>query len=310
MRTRYQNDGLGEMRDGDVLKVHLTMMDSKTPILDAFAAGFCRPGFRSSVQRDAARQEIADAYRTYDEEVSRAYLGGDRVERTRTAEERLQEAKETAEEDGPMRGRSDPSDPKYKAYRRKQTKKMEPVGGDDDDEWQSKDAGFLPVRPLRQIEHGEQVDRPRPPRRLREREEEDLSEEEREDEDVEKRTSDGRLVCDGCDGSGYCPGCDSGACPVCHGSGVLEDPDEGFDEDDDEPTSGWRHWRRGEGNSFGGDPLAKIQREATTSHEGTQRSSVPDTKSVQQLRAQHAKQMDKLYADSDAALREAWRKGG
>jgi hypothetical protein len=77
------------------------------------------------------------------------------------------------------------------------------------------DSGFLPVRPLRQIEHGEQVDRPRPPRKLREREDRDDD-----DEDDRERTSDGKLVCDGCSGAGYCPGCDSSPCPVCHGSGI------------------------------------------------------------------------------------------
>ncbi len=40
----------------------------------------------------------------------------------RSPESKLAEAKETAEEEGPMRGRSDPSDPKYKACRRKQSK--------------------------------------------------------------------------------------------------------------------------------------------------------------------------------------------
>src|SRR5262249_7651903 len=56
-----------------------------------------------------------------DREISQAYLDDDRVERSRSIAERLAEAKETAEENGPMRGRSDPRDPKYKAYHRKQS---------------------------------------------------------------------------------------------------------------------------------------------------------------------------------------------
>jgi hypothetical protein len=143
---------------------------------------------------------------------------------------------------------------------------------------------------------------------LREREEEDRDQDERDDrddrdddDDCEKRTSDGRLICDGCDGSGYCPGCDSGACP-CHGSGILEDPDEDFD---DVPSSGWNHWHRGEGNNFGGDPVDKIQRQATTSTESSLRRDIPD--SLPELRAKRQQAFDTAVAEYEQTLKNAYK---
>jgi hypothetical protein len=185
-------------------------------------------------------------------------------------------------------------------------KKQLPQERDEDDdcgERQSKDAGstsapkggglgsrdsFLPMRPLKQIAHpGEEPE---------DEEEEDRERDEDEDRDIAGRTSDGATVSRR-----------AAICPTCKGVGTVgwhhHDPADLDDLDDDEAAG---YLERGM-QEF---QINKAVKEATTNHEGSVRRDVPDARSVQQLRAQHAKQMDKLYADSDAALREAWRKGG
>jgi hypothetical protein len=69
MRVRYKDDGLGEMRDGDILRVRMTMMDNetmpqRTVIRDA---AMHRPGFRVSSSRLQARDQINEAYAEYEQ---------------------------------------------------------------------------------------------------------------------------------------------------------------------------------------------------------------------------------------------------
>ena len=115
MKIRTKGDRLGPMLDGDRLRVPTFMMDEQTianrkTYFDA--AGWHRPGYRTSVVRTAARDEISGIYQEYD----RA-----KGEEWRSPESALARAKATAAEAGPMKGNSDPDDPEYKAWRRKQS---------------------------------------------------------------------------------------------------------------------------------------------------------------------------------------------
>jgi hypothetical protein len=107
----------------------------------------------------------------------------------------------------------------------------------------------------------------------------------------------GRDTCEGCGGTGRRPGCNSGICPVCHGSGV----DPGDNEDD--------HWlgerddhRLGvERDHDEETDAARIAREEVSTH-------TESTGRLDALRRRHAERMAREYALIDAELTEAWKK--
>lgn len=103
-----------------------------------------KPGWRTasvladatSMARTIAAPRIAAAYRDYDELIETAYLN---VKPTRSENERLAEAKQTASVAMPMQGRSNPDDPLYKKFRAAQSSNpfQHPEGDDDDDNYQA-----------------------------------------------------------------------------------------------------------------------------------------------------------------------------
>ena len=107
----------------------------------------------------------------------------------------------------------------------------------------------------------------------------------------------GRDTCEGCDGTGRCPGCNTGICPACHGSGV----DTGDDEDE--------HWLRERGDHrFGAErddndetDAARIVRKEVSTH-------TESTRRLDALRRRHAERMSREYVLADAELTEAWKK--
>ena len=99
-----------------------------------------------------------------------------------------------------------------------------------------------------------------------------------------KRPASGRdAVSDDCEGTVECPTCSGTG--VARGTGWLTEPDEDIESFVEAATRG-----------------------TTTHHESNVRRDVLDIKTVDRLRAKHAANMQKIYADSDRELSEQWRK--
>jgi hypothetical protein len=142
----------------------------------------------------------------------------------------------------------------------------------------------LPIRPLPKWKGAEE-----------EEEEEDRDEDNRDRHDS---------VCDGCSGSGRCPGCHDGLCPVCHGTGI--DPG---DDDDDAPR-GIVLGERGRWSRSGGEPDdidATAEQYQNSGVERVVRRDVPD--SLQDAPRQKADRMRAEYSAYDESLRTAYLRG-
>ena len=95
---------------------------------------------------------------------------------------------------------------------------------------------------------------------------------------------------------------EDGLCPTCNGSGIA-------------PGHRQTDCADGRGPGWSNEPSEHLEalveqavRRATTHHESNLRTDVPGAKTLDGLRARHAANMQKIYADSDCELSEQWRK--